>query len=367
MKQTIKYIRRLALFTTVTLLAVSCKGMIEHFDPPACEYTVQLQYHYNQENTSLDNQFARYVKSLEAYIFDENGILYAIESVKADECSGEWVTELTLPPGKYSVIAVGNRSIMSRTHDQGKDVVIGTTKREDMLLTLETRSVNGHDDGSNFLNTGRLYHGYRTFSILPDAPSFVRVDMVHSHLDLRFTIRWKGNAAPNNTGDFYVLLTDVPSQYGLMPEYIYEQPKAACQLHDATSGGHDSYNSTCLEVRHHIVTVQKTENVVSHRNDVYLSDNVISGQALTYRLRNAASDCTATKISLWRENGARSGTPERLMKEIHLNDFLNRSFEDLDLTLKQQYHIVFEIDPATGQVETSFANIADWNEGGGLN
>lgn len=363
MNTAIRHIRRLLLVVLVALGGVSCRGLIEHFDL-ICDYTVQLRYDYNQENGTSENRFERYIKSAEEYIFDADGILCAFGPVTKDVCTGEWVSQLDLPPGRYSVIAVGNRSAMSRIHAGGTEPVIGRTRREDMTLTLETRSVNGHDDGTNFLNTGRLFYGYRTFTVAPDQVSLVRVDMVHSHLDLRYTIRWKGSAAPANTGDFYVMMTDVPSQYSLMPEYVYPQPKGNCEQHDPAS--HDTYDTQCLSVRHHIVTVQKAENIVSHRNDVYLSGNVISGQMLTYRLRSPGADCTETRISLWRTGGTRAGEPERMMKDIPLNDFLSRSFEDLDTTLKQQYHIVFEIDPATGQVSVWFADIADWDEGGGL-
>lgn len=357
-----RHIRLLAL-GALALLTASCQGLISHYDPPICDYTVQLQYHYNLENTATGNLFERYVKSLDAYIFDEAGVLYAIEPVTTDECTGSWVTELLLPPGKYSVIAVGNRSAMSRIHDNSEELMIGTTHRDDLLLTLTNRSVNGSDDGRYCANTGRLYHGYRTFSVSPTDISYVRVDMVHSHLDLRYTIRWKNNKYPVNSNDFFVILRDLPSEYKLMPEYIYPD-KNTCEEFDC--GTHELYNSVCQTPRQHIPQVRYDCNTMDHRRNVTLFGNAISGQTLTYRIRNCGEGRIETKISLWRDNSSRTGEAEQLMKEISLNDFLNRSRIDLDRTLKQQYHIVFEIDYDTGQVSAWFSTISDWDEGGGL-
>ena len=323
-------------------------------DSEICDYNVQLRYDYNQENTARTNEFARYVLGTEEYIFDENGVLYAVNPVTTDACTGEWVTQLMLPPGKYSVIAVGNRTSMSYTQQPR----VGETRREDLLLTLVNRSANGTDDGVHFESCGRLYHGYRTFTVAKWGVSRVRVDMVHSHLDLRFTIRWKNNQIPAHADDFYVLLKDVPSQYHLMPEFLYPVPREAAKRHDPVAD--DKHESVSERVIHHIPQVHYDRNPVTYRKDVGLYGNALSAQLIGYRIRNVGEDRTETKISLYGNGGT------QLMKDIHLNDFLNRSNINLDHTLKQQYHIMFEIDAETGEVTVWFADIADWDEGGNL-
>ena len=332
----------------------SCQGVIDG-DGEICAYTVQLRYDYNEENTTQTNEFAKHVLSTEEYIFDEHGILCAIGPVTADACTGEWVTQQMLPPGRYSVIAVGNRTSMSSSGPQPK---VGETRREDLLLTLVNRSANGTDDGVHFESCGRLFHGYRTFTVAERGISHIRVDMVHSHLDLRFTIRWKNNQIPAHADDFYVLLKDVPSQYHLMPEFLYPVPREAAKLHDPVAD--DKHESVSDRVIHHIPQVHHDRNLATHRKDVGLYGNALSAQMIGYRIRNVGADRAETTISLYGNGGT------QLMKDIHLNDFLNRSGINLDHTLKQQYHIVFEINPDTGEVTVWFADIADWDEGGNL-
>lgn len=347
----------------IVFCAASCDGAIELFDKEECDYSVQLTYHYNQENKSSGNDFGRFIYNTDEYIFDDRGILCAIGTVTQDPCDGQWVSKYNLEPGRYSVIAVGNHTSMSRIHANNAVPEIGVTSRDDMMLTLSNRSSDGSDDGTNYMSIGRLYHGYRTFTVAQNGTSNIRVDMVHSHLDLRFTIKWKGDAAPTNTKDFYVILSHVPSEYALMPEYVYPS-KGKCEIHNCDT--HDEYNNTCLAVRHHIATVKKSENVVNHRRNVSMLGNTISSQTLSYRIRNQSSDCVESKISLWRTNATRSGIPEQLMKEISINDFLNRSGVNLDHSLKQQYYIIFEIDSDTGQVKAWFSSIADWENGGNI-
>ena len=357
MKVTVTHIKRIVLFTALfPVLLTSCiRGVIDRHE--ICTYNVQIVYHYNQENTSPINQISRFVRSLDEYLFDSDGVLYAIHPKTLDICTGEWISELMLPPGRYTVISMGNSGATNTTTDSGMPLQVGVTKREDVLHTLVTPSANG-----DYINSDRLYHGYRTFSVESGKQSYVRVDMVHSHLDLRYTIYWKGNAAPANTNDFYVILKDVPSEYHIMPEFVYPVAGSLSETYDALLL--DEYALESRDVRHHITTVEKVSNIINYQRDVIMFGNYISGQTISYRLRNSGHGGTESTLSLYSRTPDSSNQPTRLMKEIPLNDYLNRSYVDLNLTLKQQYHLVFVIDPDTGLVDVMFAEIADWDEGG---
>ena len=363
-----RHIKHFLTLAAVALGIMSCDKVLDRYDTE-CNYTVRIRYDYNRENTSDVNLLTTYISSLEEYIFDSDGVLYAINPLAADVCTGQWVSEHLLPPGHYSVIAVGNRTDMSKTYDQDAVThslsaaapVIGRTRRENMMLALTRRSTDGSDDGKNYNNCGRLYYGYRTFTVTPTGISYVRVDMVHSHLDLMFTIRWKNNKVPVNTNDFYVTLTDLPSQYNLMPEFAYPR-RNVYEVHDPASTTHDPYESVSQAVRHYIPYVMYEVAPVNYRENVRLRNNTISSQTISYRIRNCDPGRPVTNLSLWRGNG----TPERLMNDVQLNDFFNRNGIDLDHTLRQQYHIMLEIDGDTGQVDVWLADIADWDEGGYL-
>lgn len=349
------------LFVSLPILLFSCtEGLLDHFGNEKCDYTVRLFYHYNRENTSSENVLPAYVKWMDEYLFDEEGILYQVRPLAVDTCEGNFISELDLPPGRYSVISIGNQTSMSEINDAR----VGITRREDMLLTLrnetKTRAGNGYYD-----NCGRLFYGYRTFSVEAGNPGRVRVDMVHSHLVIDYTIRWKAPAiAPTDAGKYYVRISNIPSKYALMPQYYF--PNGRVSTHNPESC--DLYNRVCLEPLHHLPTVYHPEsfdpsdcNIVAHRADAIKVNRTLRGQTVTYRLRNAGD----VMFSLYKA-GESGENDEQLMKDIHLNRFFQDMGHNLDQTLRQEYSIVFEID-ADGNVGVFFATgVGEWDEGAGL-
>lgn len=334
---------------------------IDHYGPEEeCDHTVRLFYHYNRENTSRENELPSYVKGMTEYLFDGDGILYQVNPVEIDECNGHYASERNLPPGRYTVITMGNQTSMSETTDKAQQNApqIGITKREDMLLSLrnetQSRSGRGYYD-----NCGRLFHGYRTFTVTPNDISHVRVDMVHSHCVINYTIRWKNIAStPSNTRDFTIRMGDLPSIYNLMPQYYY--PDGVASEHDPATC--DAYNPVCLGVIHHIPTVYKPGvnpveecNLIHHRTEGTMLGRRITGKTITYRLRNEGD----VKLSLHCESGG------QLMKDLPINKILQDLGENLDYSLRQEYDLVFEIDD-NGSVRVFFAGAAEWDEGGGL-
>lgn len=359
MKQINRYIKRLALFATVVLLAGSLgacvDGVLDHLDPAECDYSVRILYHYNLENTSRENELEGYVKSLEVYLFDEWGILYDIIPVNADECTGEWVTERLLPPGRYSLIAVGNRTSMSRVHDKQEDPRIGVTRREELMLVLANRSQDATDDGVNYTSCGRLYHGYRTFTVVSDDISRVRVDMVHSHLLIHYKIIWEQEGITSaDFTDLHVRMGNAPSEYNLMPEFFYPQPQELHRLHNPDAD--DVYTPVTLNCIHHIPTVHNNRNYVDFRYEATLFGQEATGTAVSYRLRNEPEGGRPTTFTV-----CDGDTP--LANTVLLNDFFTRSGIRLDEALRQEYPLIFRINK-DGSATVSFATVEDWEEGG---
>lgn len=338
------------------LTAIVCAGVlhschIEYFDDEDCDYTVRLRYDYNFENESDVNLLSDYVFSLDEYLFDEAGVLQGIHPLALDECDNTWQSDLDLLPGKYSIIAIGNRSEMSVINE----AVVGQTRREDMLMTLDvsrTRATTGSAG-----NTDKLYYGYRTFSIEQNKVTNVRVDMVHQHFSLRYRVRWETNTP--NGGDYVAKLEGVPSHYAVMPQYVYPEIN---QCEDYDCDAHDLFALQPTWVKHHICRVSLTDNVMDHAQNGYINMSAeVNGHFITYRHRN---DTHAT-FRLYRRTGAGELTP--VMKAIDLSAHLTHPAigVDLDRTLKQEYAIEFIIK-SNGQVEVNFIDIADWDEGGAI-
>lgn len=359
--------RRLIKHSKYLLLAIAsvafagCKGLLDHNDNVECDYSIRLRYHYNQENRSRDNKFSAYIHTLDQYIFDEDETLVWVGQVTRDICDGTWHSDVDLPPGRYSVIAVGNRDTRSDITDgYGAGCCAptpGVTKRDDMRMTLEN-AVSHPDQMTG--PSEPLYHGYRTFSVSPTQTSNVRVDMVHSHLRLRLKVRWKNNV-PQERVDYYLTLGSVPSHYALMPEYYYPEGTTACQTHAPASS--DPYRITCNNVIHHIpYTCHAGEKHTTYRHDTYINnDNELWGEFTAYRLQNDLP----VKLDIWHWDAGTQTASKVLTNGIDLQDYLvNFRGINLDHTLKQHYELEIVIDGDRAEVMPLSSKVDDWEEGG---
>lgn len=350
MNNTLYIFARVVFVLMSALVFMSCDIEFEH---ETCDYNLEIVYWYDAEMTAADNKLSSVVFSLDEYIFDEDGILFAWRKVPMDECYGGYVSEGTLPPGRYSVITWGNRSDINNPND----AVVGVTRREDMLLFVDcmysgsrgTRTGNLQDNGD------RLYYTYRTFTVPETGVTRIKAGMVHSHLVLKYRIRWRGKA-PENTKDFYTDLTPASSTYGFMPEFRYLGN--TCNYHDPEK---DDYRQISMENRHKITTVFDNRRN-HHRIDVNMNGSKhIYGEFVTYRLRNT----TPITMALWSAGMNNSGDPLQIMKDVDLQRWFYDKGIELDRNLKQDFYLDFEI-LEDGRVIVSEMEVGDWTEGGYL-
>lgn len=342
-----------AALAAVSLLA-SCD--IE-FEPEVCDYNAEIIYWYDAEMSVQENSLSDVVSTLDEYIFDADGVLFAQRRVPVDECYGGFPSRQTLPPGRYSVVTWGNRTDINNPNE----AEVGVTRRESMLLSVNC-SYNGRSDvpPANCDNTlqsngDRLYYAYRTLTVPEVGKASVRAQLVHSHLVLRYRVRWRGTA-PVNTNDFYTDLDSISSRYGYMPEFRYRGN--TCYSHDTTE---DDYRQRCTEHRHYIKTVFDNRTY-RHRIDVEMNgDKQIFGEFVSYRLRNN----TPAVMSLWSGGLTRAGEPEQIMKDVDLSRWFKEKSIELDRNLKQDFYLDFEI-LEDGRVIVSEMEIGDWVEGGYL-
>lgn len=324
-------------------LGISCDV---EYEPEVCDYNVRIEYIYNRENTTGENVLSDYIRSLSEYIFDGDGILYAVREVPTDECEGGFVSEQWLPPGDYSVITWGNKTTINRVNDERVNI----TRRNEMDMSPDnpfTRSVSDIQD-----NGDRLYYSYRTFRVPEYGISRVNAYMVHAHLRLQFRIVWKRNTqAPANNKDFYSELKEVPSQYNFMPEFVFNGTGA---LHDPAN---DRYEQQATERYLYIPTVYgitQTAYVLNHRCSATMNDyREVNGELVAYRLRND----TGLTLNL------RSASQGEIMRDVHLGDeFFRPHGIILDRNLRQEFAIIITIDG--DNITVAPLEIADWNEGG---
>lgn len=346
----------MVLFALV-VLSSSCMGLIDLNENQVCDYSVRLRYDYNVENTSSLNMIDYHVRSLEEYIFDEEGVLIMTNMVYRDVCDGSWHSDLDLPVGRYSVIAVGNRDTRSRIWDERRESepLEGVTKREDMRMELDNaEELTGDTHGPS----EKLYHGYRTFNVEAGHTGVVRVDVVHSHLRIKFRVTWKNSTTPSKKQNYFAQLETVPSHYTLMPEYHYPTGSFECRPHDPRTS--DNYERSSDYIIHHIPTVHQDRTPLTYRHDTYINnDNEMWGEFTAYRVKNE----TAVELKLYHWDEQTKTTTDLLDSGIDLQDFLTNHLKiNLNHTLKQDYYLKIEI--YNGKAVISWLSISDWDEGG---
>lgn len=314
-----------------------------------CNYKVQIRYYYNRENTSAVNMLERYVSTIDEYIFDSDGILYAINSIVPDPCGDGIKSELDLPYGRYSVIAWGNRGDYCKINDYQP----GVTTRDQMLIMMNNPCVDypGYQD-----NGDRLYYGYRTFRVERGRTTRVHVDVTHSHLSLRMSVRWRNslNAPKAENGEMQIRLGELPSEYAFMPEYLSR--RRVSQTHVSVN---DEYLVEQNETIHYIPRNYTDFNIVKHRVNSNINvDRQISCELVTFRLRNN----NPAIVSLYQLT---ADGDIQLMHDVPLGDYFAQMNENLDISLRQEYELEFVIND-DGSVTVLPVDISDWDEGGAL-
>jgi len=365
MKPIINHIKQLCLLMAVVIMFSSCiDGLISRYDHKECDYSIQLRYDYNEENTNTRNLIEYYVFTIDEYIFDEQGILVATNHIVPDPCGDGMKSEQDLPPGRYTVIAIGNKGTESLVGDRANEDARpqeGQTRREDLYMTL--RNANLLADATVDQNE-RLYYAYRTFSVVPDQVSRVRIDMVHQHFVLKFRVRWQNNP-PANTESFYAVIEDVATDYTLMPEFVHLN--SACE--DYSSLQHDTHETACNDPRQFICTAKLCDNASVSWNYQQLArmngGRQLTGEFVTYRHRNDTHAMLGIYRSVSGSRGASGGGTLIHKNKIDLSAYFTHPNVgiDLDRTLKQDYNLELLIND-NGSVTISAIDVANWDEGG---
>jgi hypothetical protein len=299
----------------IGLLPVFSAGCINEPEED-CPPVAQLVYRYDLEGEARGkNVLPLHVSKIIQYIFDEEERLVAVDTVRPDD-AGRFVSQLQLAPGRYTVTGWGNVNGTSRVKE--------ATGGREMEMYIDT--VTGLQGDSE-----RLFYGYREFSVGERGTTRVDVDMTRAHCVLSFTIWWRDAAkAPAGTGDFYLVLRDLPSRYGFFPGYR------------AGEG----------EVINYIPVVHDDEGLVTRRVAAGMLDKKLRAGLVTYRL---TSD-THPVLSVHDGNTT-------LVGEIDLYEFFATLEIRLDEALRQEYQIGIEIGGDRVVAFMMTASVSDWNDG----
>lgn len=290
-------------------------------DLAECPYNARLQYWHT--GIGLANVLPDYVFSVHEFVFDSLGVLCHKRNISVKK---DVAAELMLPAGRYTLVSWGNVGGYSCLGEAR----IGETRLEDLCLSA------CHPFGSEGTSAAgtpfqafieKLYYGYADFRITGQGVSRGRVDMVHAHLKLDVTVKWKGRA-PIDGGDMYMTLGGIYPEYRFLPGV---EVKGGVYIPGRPAG--------CRPVTYKAAV----------KMDI---TRTVSVQFVTYRL--VAGDHPVLQLF---------GGGEALIREIDLEKYFRTMQIDLDRNLRQEFSLVVEVDESGGIIVSS-ARVSDWIDGG---
>lgn len=323
----------------LTMVIPSCNidGDLEE-----CPYNARLEYWYT--GTGQANVLPSYIFRMKEFVFDSLGMLRHIKKLSGKK---NVAAELYLPPGRYTLVAWGNPDSLSCL----SEVEIGHTQLSDILMYAN----NPAQDETLAMNipslqqgTESLYYGYASFTILPRGVTRQRIDMVHAHLKLDVTVKWKSKA-PTDAGDMYMTLSNIPSVYTFLPKY------------EIKGSGYSTYSTaadtttTRSGVWYYIPEEPEGYPLITVKRPVKMDiTHTVNAIFTTYRIRG--DDHPVLRLY---------GGGSQIVKDIDLYKYFRTMQIDLDENLRQEFSLILEVD-ANGDVIVSSATTSDWIDGGAI-
>lgn len=300
------------------LLAESCSF---GDDPSICPYNVRMEYWY--AGSGAVNSLPTYVDNLRQYLFDEEGKLLGVTTLRGDSIVG-W--NGNLKNGTYTLVLWGNLG------EEGRETETVQTK-SDMNMNIQNMQLSAEKPGAPpgyRDNTSRLYYGTTTFTVEDEMMQRKRVYLSHAHAALSVTVRWMTDEPMD--GLFRMRLKGIPAIYGF-----------AGGKEETVPAGDGTYTIPRVE---RTVTYHETRAAKNYEGEVL-------GQFVTFRY--AAS--THQLWSLWRDG-------EQIIKDLDLNLFFNRLPMNMDTNMEQEFDLLVTV--YDDKIIVTQATAADWDEGGAI-
>lgn len=305
-----------------------------------CDYNVRLIYYYDREGEIPANGLPTYVRTIEEYLFDERGELVAANKLPGSSCGGDFESKMTLPPGRYTVVAWGNADGRSRIDTRQPSIPPAGESR----LLLDAPYTRG--DLPPMQNCEKLFYGYHTFTVGSGGVSSIVMRMSHAYCLLQIAVTWRG-MPPAGSGNFGLLLHDIPSQYDFIPGQIFEA--GAWSPYDATSNRYPTGNGSSP---YHFPGNGGGQRPVTCRIDTRINvDRQIDGEFVLYRL----ADDSHPLLSIENDGGS-------VMKTIDLHRFFRTMDIPLTQNRRQEFRLAVEIDGE--DVTVSLVTFEGWEDGG---
>lgn len=306
------------LFSLCLSLFCALTGCTFFNETDVCPYNLRLEYWY--AGNSAQNVLPLYAENLRQYLFDAEGKLFSIETLRGDSIEG-WNGEL--PAGDYTVVVWGNIDDTSEKQLPAE----GAQSLGELTLSAVQAGVPPGYRG----NTSRLYYGSASFTVEEGRVTRQRIYLSHAHAVLSVTVRWMDEELmPPAGGTYRMQLRNVPAVYGFVKGWETAMPTGDGVYAVPRIGSTQTHHETRADMSY---------------------DNEVEGTFVTFRY-------TGSTHPMWslRRNG------ELIEKELDLYKFFSTLPMDMDRNVEQEFDILISI--YADRIIVTLATGSDWNEGG---
>lgn len=212
----------------VILFALSSCVKEDLSDCPEPEHGITLSYRYDL-NMDYADKFAERVENLQAFIFDNDGILRdtLIPFVGNGMIVPNWERKVNLPAGDYSIVTwAGSKDFYAHYYSAATNedvpgflpgVTIGETRLEEMRMFLKYEPISELSEQKKpyDVNLKDLYHGIeQQVTVLPEGFTAVNTPLIKNTNTIRIRLEGLSNIGDNiNKDDFELTITGSNSHY----------------------------------------------------------------------------------------------------------------------------------------------------------
>lgn len=190
-----RFLSIISLFILVSVLS-SCSSVFDDTSECYSGFHIRFKYDYNMKYADA---FSNEVKNLTVFIFDQNGILQAVQTESGDTLkSNKYFMELDVPEGTYDMVVWAGLLDKSFSVSQ---LTLGESKISDLIVSLNK---TGSRSDSNL---SPLWHGQINDVIVGNKYEDLTVSLVKDTKQIRIKLQ-QINGLPITDEDFEYEITD---------------------------------------------------------------------------------------------------------------------------------------------------------------
>ena len=251
----------LTVFCLIIFTQSCVHGSLEEC-PPMVNYAVAFEFthHMYQGDRFLDD-----VKKINLFVFDERNLVYTTETA-VGPYDKTFNIPLTLPMGKYHIIAWGNVLDNGPVSITPNKFEIGVTTLKQAQLILQRDANDGNHD-----NLEKIFYGERTVEIPLYISRIDTIPLINNTHNVRVVVHWDHTGAVPQSSGQYIDVSDVHvNLHGTNAVYDFDDKNLTNIVHYAPHAFDRTGDILKTDIWEHTVRIYYyPENLVRMDSSVY--------------------------------------------------------------------------------------------------